>query len=316
LAARQGLRRQRAIQRPLFQVAGLVSASVPVVVCVHFLSPFQLANGLLLAVVITACMLAALGLLLAVRPTQRRAAAVVLIAVSAFMLAGGCSQIPGVMRPVRERSLGVRNGCRARGPDYCSMEVLKYSLQCALLASYAWFTSYALWHLRPGISARLRLDAAWFAFSRSVFWNGLVLGTRALMLVVHPRAALEIEGEQAASLVAWVFAPMLLLGGLSGCKRLRLQAQAFLAKRGGEVSSAVCIAMLLNGLGADEVLAMAQSRFRCIAWSDVSLEAMLASAPDPSLRAKTRSVMLGECDGFISHRCSHALRRCSRLALP
>ena len=105
--------------------------------------------------------------------------------------------------------------------------------------------------------------------------------------VEHPRSARVVEGRRAC-LAQWV-------------SPHRQRAHAALLARDGQISSAASVAALLGRNDIDHVKAEAQRKFYGVELSQVRLEDMQQSTPDPALFARARHARFDEIDWFISH---------------
>ena len=96
-------------------------------------------------------------------------------------------------------------------------------------------------------------------------------------------------------------AELFVLGAVSSWPSFRQRVHAALLARDGQISSAASVAALLGRNDIDHVKAEAQRKFYGVELSQVRLEDLQQSTPDPSLFAKARHARFDEIDWFISH---------------
>ena len=96
-------------------------------------------------------------------------------------------------------------------------------------------------------------------------------------------------------------AELFVLGAASSWPSFRQRVHAALLARGGQISSAASVAALLGRNDIDHVKAEAQRKFYGVELSQVRLEDIQQSTPDPTLFAKARHARFDEIDWFISH---------------
>ena len=96
-------------------------------------------------------------------------------------------------------------------------------------------------------------------------------------------------------------AELFVLGAVSSWPSFRQRVHAALLARDSQISSAASVAALLGRNDIDHVKAEAQRKFYGVELSQVRLEDMQQSTPDPSLFAKARHARFDEIDWFISH---------------
>ena len=96
-------------------------------------------------------------------------------------------------------------------------------------------------------------------------------------------------------------AELFVLGAVSSWPSFRQRVHAALLARDGQISSAASVAALLGRNDIDHVKAEAQRKFYGVELSQVRLEDIEKSTPDPSLFAKARHARFDEVDWFISH---------------
>ena len=96
-------------------------------------------------------------------------------------------------------------------------------------------------------------------------------------------------------------AELFVLGAVSSWPSFRQRVHAALLARDSQVSSAASVAALLGRNDIDHVKAEAQRKFYGVELSQVRLEDLQQSTPDPSLFAKARHARFDEIDWFISH---------------
>ncbi len=96
-------------------------------------------------------------------------------------------------------------------------------------------------------------------------------------------------------------AELFVLGAVSSWPSFRQRIHAALLARDGQISSAASVAALLGRNDIDHVKAEAQRKFYGVELSQVRLEDIQQSTPDPSLFAKARHARFDEIDWFISH---------------
>ena len=96
-------------------------------------------------------------------------------------------------------------------------------------------------------------------------------------------------------------AELFVLGAVSSWPSFRQRVHAALLARGGQISSAASVAALLGRNDIDHVKAEAQRKFYGVELSQVRLEDMQQSTPDPALFARARHARFDEIDWFISH---------------
>ena len=96
-------------------------------------------------------------------------------------------------------------------------------------------------------------------------------------------------------------AELFVLGAVSSWPSFRQRVHAALLARGGQISSAASVAALLGRNDIDHVKAEAQRKFYGVELSQVRLEDIEKSTPDPSLFAKAKHARFDEIDWFISH---------------
>ena len=98
-----------------------------------------------------------------------------------------------------------------------------------------------------------------------------------------------------------VTAELFVLGAVSSWPSFRQRVHAALLARDSQISSAASVAALLGRNDIDHVKAEAQRKFYGVELSQVRLEDMQQSTPDPSLFAKAKHARFDEIDWFISH---------------
>ena len=96
-------------------------------------------------------------------------------------------------------------------------------------------------------------------------------------------------------------AELFVLGAASSWPSFRQRVHAALLARGGQISSAASVAALLGRNDIDHVKAEAQRKFYGVELSQVRLEDMQQSTPDPALFARAKHARFDEIDWFISH---------------
>ena len=96
-------------------------------------------------------------------------------------------------------------------------------------------------------------------------------------------------------------AELFVLGAASSWPSFRQRVHAALLARDGQISSAASVAALLGRNDIDHVKAEAQRKFYGVELSQVRLEDMQQSTPDPALFARARHARFDEIDWFISH---------------
>jgi hypothetical protein len=96
-------------------------------------------------------------------------------------------------------------------------------------------------------------------------------------------------------------AELFVLGAVSSWPSFRQRVHAALLARGGQISSAASVAALLGRNDIDHVKAEAQRKFYGVELSQVRLEDMQQSTPDPALFTRARHARFDEIDWFISH---------------
>ena len=96
-------------------------------------------------------------------------------------------------------------------------------------------------------------------------------------------------------------AELFVLGAVSSWPSFRQRVHAALLARGGQISSAASVAALLGRNDIDHVKAEAQRKFYGVELSQVRLEDIQQSTPDPLLFARAKHARFDEIDWFISH---------------
>ena len=99
----------------------------------------------------------------------------------------------------------------------------------------------------------------------------------------------------------WLFtAELFVLGAVSSWPSFRQRAHAALLARDSQISSAASVAALLGRNDIDHVKAEAQRKFYGVELSQVRLEDIQQSTPDPP-SSPGRHARFDEIDWFISH---------------
>ena len=82
---------------------------------------------------------------------------------------------------------------------------------------------------------------------------------------------------------------------------MQKRVHSWLLQHGEQTSAAAGIAGLLGNYDAAHVQRVAVSLFRYVSADKVTKEDMANNKPDPALRAKTLSALLGGIDAFLTH---------------
>ena len=98
-----------------------------------------------------------------------------------------------------------------------------------------------------------------------------------------------------------VAAELFVLGAVSSWPSFRQRVHAALLARDSQISSAASVAALLGRNDIDHVKAEAQRKFYGVELSQVRLEDLQQSTPDPALFARAKHARFDEIDWFISH---------------
>ena len=96
-------------------------------------------------------------------------------------------------------------------------------------------------------------------------------------------------------------AELFVLGAASSWPSFRQRIHAALLARDSQISSAASVAALLGRNDIDHVKAEAQRKFYGVELSQVRLEDIQQSTPDPKLFARAKHARFDEIDWFISH---------------
>ena len=96
-------------------------------------------------------------------------------------------------------------------------------------------------------------------------------------------------------------AELFVLGAVSSWPSFRQRVHAALLARDSQISSAASVAALLGRNDIDHVKAEAQRKFYGVELSQVRLEDLQQSTPDPLLFARAKHARFDEIDWFISH---------------
>lgn len=235
--------------------------------------------------------------LLSLLPTQPRAT---LCAASCVVLVLAGASVAMVQNGALPAARAVFSGrCAALGAHACGALLSIAVLHAACFVVYAFGIARIAWSLRPRASVPRRIDIIWSCFVWGVSANGLTLVARIVMSFAVGAAARD---RVSGGVGSWMAIALLTVAVLGASKRLRGAIQSRLARQGGELSSALCIASLIGGVGASEAaLALGKARFRCVAASDLDKQVLERSTPDARAHAVSRAARFGQVDAFVSH---------------
>ena len=183
-----------------------------------------------------------------------------------------------------------RHARRKRRPDKAEWTTVQYVMVVGFLCVAAVMSSAA--RLPP----RAALRQMWMSLGAVYLASALIWGYICVTCVN------DMERGSPEHQFFWLFtAELFVLGAVSSWPSFRHRAHAALLARGSQISSAASVAALLGRNDIDFVKAEAQRKFYGVELSQVRLEDIQQSTPDPSLFAKARHARFDEIDWFISH---------------
>ena len=183
-----------------------------------------------------------------------------------------------------------RHARRKRRPDKAEWTTVQYVMVGGFLCVAAVMSSAA--RLPP----RAALRQMWMSLGAVYLASALIWGYICVTCVN------DMERGSPEHQFFWLFtAELFVLGAVSSWPSFRQRAHAALLARDGQISSAASVAALLGRNDIDHVKAEAQRKFYGVELSQVRLEDIQQSTPDPSLFAKARHARFDEIDWFISH---------------
>ena len=183
-----------------------------------------------------------------------------------------------------------RHARRKRRPDAADWTAVQYVMVGGFLCVAAVMSSAA--RLPP----RAALRQMWMSLGAVYLASALIWGYICVTCVN------DMERGSPEHQFFWLFtAELFVLGAVSSWPSFRQRVHAALLARDGQISSAASVAALLGRNDIDHVKAEAQRKFYGVELSQVRLEDIQQSTPDPSLFAKARHARFDEIDWFISH---------------
>lgn len=139
---------------------------------------------------------------------------------------------------------------------------------------------------------------------RLLIWRALAMWTAACVpILVYVSVRLSIQTNCFSAKFLWIavqVATLALMLMPGWHERLRAALTRLLVTRSSQ-RAAAGVAALVGNCEAQEALALAERRFRCVRLCDLCQEDFADNAPDHSLAAKSEACKLQRCDAFISH---------------
>ena len=219
-------------------------------------------------------------LLLAVLPTDR----LVIYGVAAFCCA--VSLVCGAYIADEAQ----RHARRKRRPDAADWTAVQYVMVLGFLCVAAVMSSAA--RLPP----RAALRRMWMSL------GAVYLASALIFLSISVTRVNRMKHGSAVHQFHWLLtAELFVLGAVSSWPSFRQRVHAALLARDSQISSAASVAALLGRNDIDHVKAEAQRKFYGVELSQVRLEDIQQSTPDPKLFARAKHARFDEIDWFISH---------------
>ena len=219
-------------------------------------------------------------LLLAVLPTDR----LVIYGVAAFCCA--VSLVCGAYIADEAQ----RHARRKRRPDAADWTAVQYVMVLGFLCVAAVMSSAA--RLPP----RAALRRMWMSL------GAVYLASALIFLSISVTRVNRMKHGSAVHQFHWLLtAELFVLGAVSSWPSFRQRVHAALLARDSQISSAASVAALLGRNDIDHVKAEAQRKFYGVELSQVRLEDLQQSTPDPALFARAKHARFDEIDWFISH---------------
>ena len=183
-----------------------------------------------------------------------------------------------------------RHARRKRRPDKAEWTTVQYVMVGGFLCVAAVMSSAA--RLPP----RAALRQMWMSLGAVYLASALIWGYICVTCVN------DMERGSPEHQFFWLFtAELFVLGAVSSWPSFRQRAHAALLARDSQISSAASVAALLGRNDIDHVKAEAQRKFYGVELSQVRLEDLERSTPDPALFARAKHARFDEIDWFISH---------------
>jgi hypothetical protein len=183
-----------------------------------------------------------------------------------------------------------RHARRKRRPDKAEWTTVQYVMVGGFLCVAAVMSSAA--RLPP----RAALRQMWMSLGAVYLASALIWGYICVTCVN------DMERGSPEHQFFWLFtAELFVLGAVSSWPSFRQRAHAALLARDSQISSAASVAALLGRNDIDHVKAEAQRKFYGVELSQVRLEDLEQSTPDPALFARAKHARFDEIDWFISH---------------
>ena len=183
-----------------------------------------------------------------------------------------------------------RHARRKRRPDKAEWTTVQYVMVGGFLCVAAVMSSAA--RLPP----RAALRRMWMSL------GAVYLASALIFLSISVTRVNRMKHGSAVHQFHWLLtAELFVLGAVSSWPSFRQRVHAALLARDSQISSAASVAALLGRNDIEHVKAEAQRKFYGVELSQVRLEDIQQSTPDPALFARAKHARFDEIDWFISH---------------